>query len=39
MSNLFEQFNLIVFYKQGCYHEKISEKITIAGSDDSENSS
>jgi len=39
MPNLFEQFDLIVFYKQDYYREKISEKITIAGSDDSENSS
>jgi len=39
MPNLFQLFNLVVFYKQRCCHEEISEKTTITGSDDSENSS
>jgi len=35
---LFEQFYLVVFDMQRSYHEEISEKKTITGSDDSENS-
>jgi len=31
--NLFEYFNLVPFYKQRSYREKISEKTTITGSD------
>jgi len=29
---------MVVFYKQRTYHEEISKKTTITGSDDSENS-
>jgi len=35
MPNLFEEFNLVDFYK---HHVEISKKTTITGSDDSENS-
>jgi len=36
--NLFEWFNLVVFYKQCSYHEEANEETAITGSDDSENS-
>jgi len=29
---------MVIFYKQRSYHKEISEKTTITGSDDSENS-
>jgi len=35
---LFELVNLVFFYNQGFYYEKCSEKTTIRGSDDSDNS-
>jgi len=31
--NTFEKITLVVFYKQRSYHEEISEKTTITGSD------